>query len=81
MPIFGSSSHPFPIFIYSGKTVQHEGDPVSIIHISGHGQPIKDNIFNLNYNEVHDVEGLASHDVKHKPLLKTSDRLCIANPG
>jgi hypothetical protein len=42
---------------------------VSIRHISGHDQPIKDNIFNLGYNEVHDVEGSASHDVKEKPLL------------
>jgi hypothetical protein len=42
---------------------------VSIRHISGHDQPIKDNIFNLSYNEVHDVEGSASHDVKEKPLL------------
>jgi hypothetical protein len=73
MPIFGSGSHHFPVFIYSGNTTQDEGDPVSIQHMLGHDHPMKDNIFNLGKNDVHDVEGSASHDVKEEPLLKTSD--------
>jgi hypothetical protein len=47
--------------------------------MSGHGEPINDNILNFIKNEVHDVNSSASNDVKEKPLLKTSDGLCIAN--
>ena len=39
-----------------------------------------DNILNLTKNKAHDVQLPASHDMKKKPLLKTSDGLCITDP-
>jgi hypothetical protein len=47
MPMFESGSHTFAVFIYSSNTTQDEGNLVSIRHMSGQGQPMKDNIFNL----------------------------------
>ena len=79
-PIFGSNLHLSTVLIFFSKMTQDDGDPVSIWHLSGHGQPIMDNILNLTKNKVHDVELSASHDVKKKPLLKTSDGLYIADP-